>query len=220
MIGHFSSKATQNSATHTKHSWRVDMFHIFTSRMPCYAIWVTFVFLQASVPRWFGKHTTVELLGISGSRKWWQYCKSISISQIFNRMSGSTSDHALPAPLPNWPSRSKASIPRCLPLVKLGNPSPWITCHVFHPISMEMTVFLWSSTGSRRWPLWPSARRISQQKPLLNFFFEWVWVHFRIPQSIILDRDNRFLSTFWSSLWSMLDTKLTKFTPFHPQTDG
>jgi len=161
LIGHFSTKVTQNLATHTSHSWRVGMFHIFTSRIPCYATWVTFVFLQASVPRWFGKHTTVGLLGISGSRKWWQYCKSISIGRIFGRMSGSRSDHVLPAPLPNRPSRSKASIPHCLPLVDLGNPSPWITCYAFLPLSMEMTVFLWSLIGSQRWPLWQPARRIS-----------------------------------------------------------
>ena len=53
-----------------------------------------------------------------------------------------------------------------------------------------------------------------------KLFFERVWVHFGIPQSIISDRDKRFLSTFWSSLWSMLDTKLTKSTSFHPQTNG
>ena len=83
-------------------------------------------------------------------------------------MSRSTSDHVLHVPLPNQPSRSKASIPCCLPLVDLGNPSPWITCQAFLPLSMEMIVFLWPSTGSRRWPLWWPARRISQQKPLLN----------------------------------------------------
>jgi hypothetical protein len=52
-----------------------------------------------------------------------------------------------------------------------------------------------------------------------KLFFERVWVHFRIPHTIISDRDNRFLKTFWSSLWSLLDTKLTKSTAFHPQTD-
>ena len=52
-----------------------------------------------------------------------------------------------------------------------------------------------------------------------KLFFERVWVHFGIPQSIISDRDKRFLSTFWSSLWSMLDTKLTKSIAFHPHTD-
>jgi hypothetical protein len=52
-----------------------------------------------------------------------------------------------------------------------------------------------------------------------KLFFERVWVHFGIPQTIISDRDNRFLNTFWSSLWSLLDTKLTKSTAFHPQTD-
>jgi hypothetical protein len=53
-----------------------------------------------------------------------------------------------------------------------------------------------------------------------KLFFERVWVHFGLPWTIISDRDSRFLSTFWSSLWSMMDTKLTKSTAFHPQTDG
>ena len=53
-----------------------------------------------------------------------------------------------------------------------------------------------------------------------KLFFERVWVHFGIPQTIVSDWDSQFLSTFWSSLWSLLDTKITKFTAFHPQTDG
>jgi len=39
LIFHFSTKATENSATHTRHTWRVTKFHIFTSRMHCYAMW-------------------------------------------------------------------------------------------------------------------------------------------------------------------------------------
>jgi len=53
-----------------------------------------------------------------------------------------------------------------------------------------------------------------------KLFFERVWVHFGLPLTIISDRDSRFLSTFLSSLWSLMDTKLTKSTAFHPQTNG
>ena len=53
-----------------------------------------------------------------------------------------------------------------------------------------------------------------------KILFEWLWVHFGISQSIISDQGNRFLSKFWSSLSSMMDTKLTKSTTFHPQTNG
>ena len=50
-------------------------------------------------------------------------------------------------------------------------------------------------------------------------FFEHVWVHFGLPRTIIANPYSSFLSTFFSSLWSMMDTKLTKSTAFHPQTD-
>ena len=53
-----------------------------------------------------------------------------------------------------------------------------------------------------------------------KLFFERVWVHFGIPKTIVSDRDSRFLGTFWSSLWSLLDTKLKKSMAFHPQIDG
>jgi hypothetical protein len=53
-----------------------------------------------------------------------------------------------------------------------------------------------------------------------RLFFERVWVHFWIPQNIISYRENHFLNTFWSSLSSLLGTKLTKSITFHPQMDG
>ena len=52
-----------------------------------------------------------------------------------------------------------------------------------------------------------------------KLFFEQVWVHFEIPQTIISHQDSWFLNTFWSSLWSLLDTKLTNSTAFHPHMD-
>jgi hypothetical protein len=58
------------------------------------------------------------------------------------------------------------------------------------------------------------------RKATARLFFEHVWVHFGIPWTVISDRDNRFLNTFWSSLWSLMDTKLTKSIAFHLQIDG
>jgi hypothetical protein len=57
-------------------------------------------------------------------------------------------------------------------------------------------------------------------KATAKLLFECIQVHFGIPQTIVSDRDNWFLNTFWSSLWSLLDTKLTKSTVFHPQING
>ena len=51
-------------------------------------------------------------------------------------------------------------------------------------------------------------------------FFKWLWIHFGILQTIIYDQYIRLLNTFFSSLWSLLETKPTKSTSFHPQIDG
>ena len=53
-----------------------------------------------------------------------------------------------------------------------------------------------------------------------KLFFEYVWVHFKLPKRIISYRDSKFLSNFWSSLWDRMDTKLIKSTKFYPQIDG
>jgi hypothetical protein len=65
-----------------------------------------------------------------------------------------------------------------------------------------------------------SCKKSITTKATAKLFFERVWVHFGIPKSIVLDQDSQFLNTFCSSLWSLLDTNLTKSTTFHPRTDG
>jgi RNase H-like domain found in reverse transcriptase/Reverse transcriptase (RNA-dependent DNA polymerase)/Integrase zinc binding domain/Chromo (CHRromatin Organisation MOdifier) domain/Retroviral aspartyl protease len=52
------------------------------------------------------------------------------------------------------------------------------------------------------------------------FFREVLRVHGIIPESIVSDRDVRFMSLFWQTLWSLLGTRLAMSTAFHPQTDG
>ena len=51
------------------------------------------------------------------------------------------------------------------------------------------------------------------------FFKEIVRLH-GLPNSIVSDRDTRFVVHFWRTLWKKLGTKLSFNSAYHPQTDG
>ena len=63
--------------------------------------------------------------------------------------------------------------------------------------------------------LMPCKKQVTAEQTT-QMFFQNVWVHFGLPKSIISDRDSRFIGSFWSSLWAVMDTKLKKSIAFHP----
>ena len=51
-------------------------------------------------------------------------------------------------------------------------------------------------------------------------FLDNVYKLHGLPNSIVSDRDKVFTSTFWQSLFSLLNVNLLMSTAYHPQTDG
>ena len=55
---------------------------------------------------------------------------------------------------------------------------------------------------------------------VVDMFFRGVVRLHRMHRIIVSDRDAKFLSYFWKTLWCKLGTKLLFSTTCHPQTDG
>ena len=53
-----------------------------------------------------------------------------------------------------------------------------------------------------------------------KLYFNKIVKLYGLSQTIVSDRDARFTSYFWKTLWYMVGTKLKFSTAYHPQIDG
>ena len=132
--------------------------------------------------------------------KYIQPCTACSISKPTIKKKGLYTP--LPSPNRPWEFISMEYM-LGIPSTKRGNDRAFVVVDLFY----KMVILV-------------ACKKRIIMEAISKIFFERVWVHFGIPQTIISNWDSWFLNTFWSSLWSLLETKLTKSISFHPQTDG
>ncbi|GKB79866.1 putative reverse transcriptase domain-containing protein [Tanacetum coccineum] len=65
-----------------------------------------------------------------------------------------------------------------------------------------------------------SIREDYKIQKLARLYIDEIVAGHEVPVSIILDRDGRFNSRFWQTLWKALGTRLDMSMAYHPQTDG
>mgnify|MGYP006280086663 CR=1 FL=1 len=72
---------------------------------------------------------------------------------------------------------------------------------------------------SKRTHFLPTTTSVSATD-LAQLFFDRIFSLHGLPRRIVSDRDPRFTSKFWDSLFTLLDTKLSMSTAYHAETDG
>ena len=62
--------------------------------------------------------------------------------------------------------------------------------------------------------------KTSDASKIAKLYFDEIVKLYDLPKTIVSDRDVRFMSYFWKTLWHLVGTKLKFSTTFHPQTNG
>ncbi|GJS70429.1 putative reverse transcriptase domain-containing protein [Tanacetum coccineum] len=63
-------------------------------------------------------------------------------------------------------------------------------------------------------------KAIDSMETLIRLYIKEIISRYRVPISIISDRDSYFTSRFWQLMQNALGTQLDMSTTYHPQTDG
>ena len=62
--------------------------------------------------------------------------------------------------------------------------------------------------------------KTSDTSKITKLYFNEIVKLYGLPKTILSNRDVRFMSYFWKTLWHLVGTELKFSTAFHPQTDG
>ena len=54
----------------------------------------------------------------------------------------------------------------------------------------------------------------------VHLFFNHIVCSFGVPLVVLHDLDPRFTSSFWTTLWELLGTRVSLSSSYHPESDG